>query len=71
MKESIEQGWDLTGSRIQVTGNGTNNGSPYVSFPGVYKANDPGILINIYDSNGKPDNSGKPYTIPGPQPITC
>ncbi|KAL1863068.1 hypothetical protein VTK73DRAFT_6493 [Phialemonium thermophilum] len=58
-------------AQIRVTGSGTNSGSNFVSFPGAYKANDPGILINIYDNKGTPNNAGKPYAIPGPRPIKC
>lgn len=42
-----------------------------VSFPGAYKAADPGITINIYGSSGKPDNNGKAYTAPGPAVVQC
>ncbi|CAN8105951.1 unnamed protein product [Discula destructiva] len=42
-----------------------------VSFPGAYKAADPGITINIYGSTGAPDNGGKAYTAPGPAVVSC
>ncbi|RYP05264.1 hypothetical protein DL764_003925 [Monosporascus ibericus] len=58
-------------AQIRVTGSGTNKGSSFVSFPGAYSANDPGITISIYDNNGNPNNGGKPYAIPGPQLLTC
>lgn len=58
-------------AQIKVTGSGTNKGSNFVSFPGAYKANDPGVLISIYDSTGQPYLGGKTYSIPGPAPITC
>jgi len=58
-------------AQINVTGSGTSTGANFVSFPGAYKANDPGILINIYGTSGQPDNGGKPYVIPGPPVLTC
>lgn len=61
----------LTSDRIRITGSGTNAGSNFVSFPGAYSANDPGILVSIYDTTGNPYMGGKPYTIPGPRPLTC
>jgi len=51
-------------AQINVTG-GTGAKTPAtVSLPGAYKANDPGILINIY-------NTLSSYTIPGPSVFTC
>lgn len=35
-------------AQLQVTGGGSGTPSPLVSFPGVYKATDPGIKVNIY-----------------------
>ncbi|KAL2163124.1 hypothetical protein VTH06DRAFT_6960 [Thermothelomyces fergusii] len=58
-------------AQIEVTGSGTHTGSDFVSFPGAYSANDPGILLSIYDSSGKPTNGGRAYQIPGPRPISC
>lgn len=58
-------------AQINVKGSGTFTPSQTVSLPGAYKATDPGILINIYGSTGAPDMGGKPYTAPGPAPITC
>lgn len=58
-------------AQIEVTGSGTNAGSNFVSFPGAYPSNDPGIVINIYDNSGNPTNGGRAYAIPGPDPITC
>ncbi|PGH23405.1 hypothetical protein AJ80_02515 [Polytolypa hystricis UAMH7299] len=46
--------------QINVTGGGSGNPSPLVSFPGAYRATDPGILINIY----WPIPTS--YTLPGP-----
>lgn len=34
--------------QISVTGGGSGTPKPLVSFPGAYKATDPGILLNIY-----------------------
>ncbi|TEA14873.1 putative endo-beta-1,4-glucanase D [Colletotrichum sidae] len=58
-------------AQIRVTSSGTNAGSNFVSFPGAYAANHPGILISIYDNTGKPSNGGRAYSIPGPAVITC
>jgi cellulase len=60
-------------AQVEVTGSGSNTGagSNLVSFPGAYPANDPGIVLNIYGTGGVADNGGKPYPIPGPDPITC
>ncbi|KAJ4418434.1 hypothetical protein N0V85_001423 [Neurospora sp. IMI 360204] len=58
-------------AQINVSGSGSFTPSSTVSFPGAYKSNDPGILINIYGKLGQPDLDGKPYTVPGPGPITC
>lgn len=58
-------------AQIRVTGYGTNRGSNFVSFPGAYKANDPGIQVNIYDNSGSPYMGGKQYVIPGPSPLQC
>ncbi|KAI0113313.1 glycoside hydrolase family 61 protein [Daldinia grandis] len=58
-------------AQIRVTGSGTNTGSNFVSFPGAYKSNDPGIQVNIYDNTGNPYMGGQQYKIPGPQVLTC
>ncbi|PPR08306.1 hypothetical protein CVT24_000765 [Panaeolus cyanescens] len=58
-------------AQINVTGTGTNTGTDLVTFPGAYSANDPGILISIYDAKGVPNNSLKPYSIPGPKVLQC
>ncbi|KAK4156463.1 putative endo-beta-1,4-glucanase D [Chaetomidium leptoderma] len=58
-------------AQIEVTGSGNNAGSNFVSFPGAYPANDPGIVLSIYDSTGGTTNGGRAYPIPGPRPITC
>jgi Auxiliary Activity family 9 (formerly GH61) len=47
-------------AQINVTG-GTGSASPTTySIPGIYKATDPGLLINIYQMT-----SSSIYTIPG------
>jgi len=57
-------------ANIKITGSGTTTGNDTVLFPGAYTAQDPGILINIY--NGSiPNNDLKPYTIPGPSVLLC
>jgi cellulase len=56
-------------AQIRVTGSGTNKGSNFVSFPGAYTANDPGIQVSIYDTKGQPYPAS--YKIPGPSPLTC
>ncbi|KAK4113990.1 lytic polysaccharide monooxygenase [Canariomyces notabilis] len=58
-------------AQINVSGSGSFTPSQTVSFPGAYKASDPGISVNIYGPQGAPDMGGKPYTPPGPAPITC
>jgi len=58
-------------AQIRVTGSGTNTGSNFVSFPGAYKSNDPGVLLSIYDNSGNPNNGGRAYTIPGPKVLSC
>jgi cellulase len=58
-------------AQIRVTGSGTSKGSNFVSFPGAYSANDPGIKVNIYDNSGQPYMGGKQYQIPGPAPLKC
>jgi cellulase len=51
-------------AQINVTG-GTASASPATySIPGIYKANDPGLLINIYSMT-----SSSKYTIPGKIPL--
>ncbi|KAI2610228.1 glycoside hydrolase family 61 protein [Hypoxylon fragiforme] len=58
-------------AQIRITGSGTNAGSNFVSFPGAYKASDPGIQVNIYDNSGNPYMGGQSYKIPGPSVLTC
>ncbi|KAF2275008.1 fungal cellulose binding domain-containing protein [Westerdykella ornata] len=38
----------LSCAQIRVTNGGNGNPGPLVSFPGAYKATDPGIKINVY-----------------------
>ncbi|KAG4423533.1 hypothetical protein IFR04_003356 [Cadophora malorum] len=49
--------------QIKVTGSGTTTPSSLVSFPGAYKATDPGITYDAYKASA--------YTIPGPALFTC
>jgi cellulase len=58
-------------AQINVSGSGSFSPSNTVTFPGAYSASDPGILASIYGKTGQPDNDGKPYTAPGPKPISC
>ncbi|KAK5661622.1 hypothetical protein OQA88_9722 [Cercophora sp. LCS_1] len=53
-------------AQIEITGgDGTANPKTY-SIPGIYKSNDPGLLIDIYSM--KPTAN---YVIPGPELFTC
>lgn len=52
--------WYIGCAQIKVTGSGSGTLSPSVQIPGVYKGDEPGILINIYWP--VPTN----YTAPGP-----
>ena len=45
-------------------GSGSKKPGNLVSFPGAYKATDPGIMLNIY-------SNVKPYTPAGPAVFTC
>ncbi|KAI0022974.1 glycoside hydrolase family 61 protein [Xylariomycetidae sp. FL0641] len=58
-------------AQIRVTGSGSQTGSATVRFPGAYSASDPGVMLNIYDQSGNPNNAGKAYAIPGPRVMTC
>lgn len=55
----------LSCAQIRVTGGGSTQPADLVSFPGAYKADDPGILINV--NNPVPTS----YTNPGPAPFAC
>ena len=50
-------------AQINITGGSGSKSPATVSLPGAYKATDPGILINIYQTLSS-------YTIPGPAPFT-
>ena len=53
-------------AQINISG-GTGTASPATySIPGIYKANDPGVLVNVYTPN-----AGTSYVIPGPRPFSC
>ncbi|KAI1107278.1 glycoside hydrolase family 61 protein [Jackrogersella minutella] len=60
-------------AQVHVTGGSSSTGSAtqqqqpseLVSFPGAYKATDPGLMINIYN------NGGKEYQPAGPAVFTC
>ncbi|KAF2476769.1 uncharacterized protein BDR25DRAFT_211040 [Lindgomyces ingoldianus] len=51
-------------AQINVTGGSASKTPATVSFPGAYKATDPGILYNLYAGQ-------KTYTVPGPSVFTC
>ncbi|KAI1412746.1 carbohydrate-binding module family 1 protein [Hypoxylon sp. FL1857] len=53
-------------AQINISGGKATKTPTTYSLPGIYKQNDPGILINIY-SMGKDST----YVIPGPDPFTC
>ncbi|KAI0381026.1 glycoside hydrolase family 61 protein [Hypomontagnella monticulosa] len=53
-------------AQVHVSGgSGSAQPSNLVSFPGAYKATDPGLMINIYN------NGGKAYQPAGPSVFTC
>ena len=56
-------------AQIVVTGSGTAqpSGEYLVKFPGAYKQNDPGVMVDIYSSQAP---SITTYTIPGPKKWT-
>ncbi|OLN81039.1 putative endo-beta-1,4-glucanase D 18 [Colletotrichum chlorophyti] len=58
-------------ANIKVTGSGSYSPSSTVKLPGAYQPSDPAIFINIYGARGVPNNDLKPYSAPGPKPITC
>ncbi|PKS08722.1 hypothetical protein jhhlp_004775 [Lomentospora prolificans] len=54
-------------AQIEVTG-GTGAAKPQTySIPGIYSGNDPGVLIDIYNTN----LNQKEYVVPGPPAFTC
>lgn len=58
-------------ANLRVTRGGRFRPSETFAIPGVYDQDDPAILINIYDHDGRPTNGFAPYRAPGPRPITC
>ena len=50
----------LACTQIKITGGGSGTPGPLVAFPGAYKTNDPGILVDLYSM--QPDS----YIPPGP-----
>jgi cellulase len=48
-------------AQINVSSSGSKTGQT-VSFPGAYSANDPGILVSIYNAQGQPSGNGQPYS---------
>ncbi|KFY18651.1 hypothetical protein V493_08449 [Pseudogymnoascus sp. VKM F-4281 (FW-2241)] len=52
-----------------VTGGSGSKTPSTVSIPGTYKANDPGVTVNIYNNQGQPYPSS--YTPPGPAVFRC
>lgn len=55
-------------AQINVTGGKATKKPSTSSIPGIYKSNDPGLLIDIYS---KPPGTSNPYKIPGPSVFTC
>lgn len=49
--------------QLSITGGGSTTPTGLVSFPGAYKATDPGITYDAYKATT--------YTIPGPKTFTC
>ncbi|KAK7946853.1 Endoglucanase ii [Apiospora aurea] len=52
-------------AQINIKGGKATTSPQTYSIPGIYKANDPGLLINIYSMGSSS------YVIPGPDPFTC
>ncbi|KAK0611535.1 glycosyl hydrolase family 61-domain-containing protein [Immersiella caudata] len=53
-------------AQINIVGGSGSLPSKTYSIPGIYKANDPGILVNIYQMT-----TSSKYVIPGPALFTC
>ncbi|KAI0430864.1 glycosyl hydrolase family 61-domain-containing protein [Xylaria sp. FL1042] len=53
-------------AQINISGGSAKVSPATYSFPGMYKATDPGLLINIYQMT-----ASSTYTIPGPSVFTC
>ncbi|KAK8102562.1 lytic polysaccharide monooxygenase [Apiospora sp. TS-2023a] len=52
-------------AQINIKGGKASASPQTYSIPGIYKASDPGLLINIYSMGSSS------YVIPGPDPFTC
>ncbi|KAK6839904.1 hypothetical protein PG987_005770 [Apiospora arundinis] len=52
-------------AQINIKGGKATSSPQTYSIPGIYKASDPGLLINIYSMGSSS------YVIPGPDPFTC
>ncbi|KAI1813546.1 lytic polysaccharide monooxygenase [Poronia punctata] len=55
-------------AQINITGGKGSKTPTTASIPGIYSADDPGLLIDIYNN---PPSSSNPYVIPGPEVFTC
>ncbi|KAI1271296.1 glycosyl hydrolase family 61-domain-containing protein [Xylaria sp. FL0933] len=53
-------------AQINISGGSAKVSPATGSFPGMYKATDPGLLINIYQMT-----ASSKYTVPGPSVFTC
>ncbi|KAI0377197.1 carbohydrate-binding module family 1 protein [Hypomontagnella monticulosa] len=53
-------------AQINISGGSATKSPTTYSLPGIYKSNDPGILVNIYSMG-----SNSQYVIPGPDPFSC
>lgn len=58
-------------AQLKVSNSASSTQTSTVSFPGAYKADDAGILLSIYNSQGQPVGNGQPYKIPGPAVLKC
>lgn len=74
---ALHSAYDLQGAQfyqscaqLNVAGEGTVLPSETVQIPGLYQQDDPSILIQIW-VNGVDNNGLKPYSAPGPAPMTC
>ncbi|KAK7751760.1 hypothetical protein SLS62_006245 [Diatrype stigma] len=55
-------------AQIRITGGAGTKKAETSSIPGIYRSNDPGLLLDIYNS---PPSTSNPYKIPGPEMFTC
>ncbi|KAI2471087.1 carbohydrate-binding module family 1 protein [Annulohypoxylon bovei var. microspora] len=53
-------------AQINISGGSATKTPTTYSLPGIYKQDDPGLLINIYSMS-----QSSQYVIPGPDPFTC